>query len=464
MHAAGPSWVYRPVTTAQVLECYERARVAGCSVGLRGAGRSYGDAALNSESILLDMTRMNRILAYDPARGEITVEPGVTIERLWTYVIEDGWWPPVVPGTMFPTIGGCLAMNIHGKNNYCAGPIGDHVRAFTIATPAGEILTCSEDQNSELFGAAIGGFGMLGTFVSITLQMKRVHSGLLSVRAWSAGNLQKMFALFEEHESKGDYLVGWIDCFPSGEELGRGVVHRADHRQAGDDPHPARTLAAEAQRLPDTILGLIPKSVLWRFLRPIMNRPGMRVLNGVKYRASSLLDNGAPFLQSHGAFAFLLDYVPGWKRAYGSGGLVQYQSFVPKEQALETFSELLRICRRHGLPSFLGVLKRHRPDTFVISHGVDGYSLALDFKVNRRLLKRSNQMFREMTDAVLKADGRFYFAKDSMLTPSEARRFLGQERLSQFARLKNMHDPHGLLESDLARRLFGPGAADSGAE
>src|SRR5207249_1260771 len=111
------SYVYRPSTEAGMREVFELARKGGHTIGLRGAGRSYGDASLNAEEISLDLSRMKRILEWDPESGLITVEPGVTIQELWEYAIEDGWWPSVAPGTMFPTIGGCAAMNIHGKNN-----------------------------------------------------------------------------------------------------------------------------------------------------------------------------------------------------------------------------------------------------------------------------------------------------------------------------------------------------------
>ncbi len=155
----------------------------GRSVGLRGAGRSYGDASLNAEGISLDLTRMKRILAWDPQTGVISVEPGVTIQQLWQYTIEDGWWPHVVSGTMFPTLGGAAAMNIHGKNNWKVGPIGDHIQEFEILLPTGEVKVCSRTENAELFHAAIGGFGMLGVMTRLTLQLKKVYSGLLHVEA-----------------------------------------------------------------------------------------------------------------------------------------------------------------------------------------------------------------------------------------------------------------------------------------
>ena len=151
-------YVYRPATIKGLREVFELARASNRNITFRGSGRSYGDAAIGAENIVLDTSRMNRILNWDPHTGIITMEPGVTIEQLWQYIIEDGWWPPVVPGTMYPTVGGCLGMNIHGKNNFKAGPIGDHVLGFDIMLPSGEIKTATPESDPELFYSAISGF------------------------------------------------------------------------------------------------------------------------------------------------------------------------------------------------------------------------------------------------------------------------------------------------------------------
>ena len=172
LSVSGAGYVFRPSTVDGVREVFQLARKSGRTVGFRGAGRSYGDAALNSENIVLNLTRMSRILEWDPKSGVIVVEPGVTIADLWQYILSDGWWPPVVPGTMFPTIGGCASMNIHGKNNFAVGTIGDHILSFDLLTPAGDLVFCSRDENPDIFYAAIGGFGMLGCFVRITMQME----------------------------------------------------------------------------------------------------------------------------------------------------------------------------------------------------------------------------------------------------------------------------------------------------
>jgi len=438
------------------------ARAAGVPVVLRGAGRSYGDAALRAESIVLDLSRMQRILAFDPASGVVEVEPGVTVRQLWRYALGDGWWPPVVTGTMAPTLGGALAMNVHGKNNWRRGPVGDHCLELDLLLASGELRTVRPAAEPglfagepDLFAAVVGGFGQLGVVTRARLQLKRVHSGMLDVLAVSAGDLGAILRLADEAKDSWEYVVGWLDTFARGRHLGRGLLHFARHLEPGEDPAPAQNLRVENQDLPDTIAGLIPKAVVWRFLKPFTNRPGMRLVNRAKYLLGSTVGDNARDRQSLAAFSYLLDYVPGWQQVYLPGGLIQHQSFVPAAAAERVFRLQLEACRRRGLPPFLAVLKRHRPDRFLLSHAVDGFSLALDFPV--RSARRADlwALVRELAEPVVEAGGRFYPAKDAAL-PGELYRatFRGGE-LERFAALKTQLDPHRVFRSALADRLLG---------
>jgi FAD/FMN-containing dehydrogenase len=192
---------------------------------------------------------------------------------------------------------------------------------------------------------------------------------------------------------------------------------------------------------------------MWRLMRPFMNNFGARMTNMAKYRFSDFKD-GSKFQESHVAFHFLLDYVPNWKMAYGSGGLIQYQSFIPAETALDAFSEILERCRRRGLQNYLTVLKRHKPDDFLISHGLDGYSMAMDFRVTPGRRPRIAKLAAELDEIVLAAGGRFYFAKDSTLRPESVAAYLGQETVRKFLALKAQYDPDQILQTNLWRRAF----------
>ncbi len=448
----GVSFVYRPSTVAQLREVFGLARSNGRSVGFRGGGNSYGDAAMNDENMLLDLRRMNRILSWDANNGRIKVEPGVTLKRMWEYVLEDGWWVPVATGTMNITIGGGASMNVHGKNAYKVGTFGDHIFEFEMMLPSGEIITCNRDQNSDIFHAAIGGAGLLGCFTAITMQMKRVYSGLLRVEAFMEPNLFAAMDYLEQHQQDADYQVGWLDAFAKGKRLGRAEMHRANYLLPNEDPNPSQTLRLETQRLPDNIMGLIPKSSIWLFQRPFWNNFGMRYVNLAKFRVGQFKGHSST-RQPHAQFHFLLDSFD-WRKPFGPGGLIQYQPFIPVDKAEKAFADILQLCHRRRLPNYLSVLKRHRPDPFLLTHGLDGFSLAMDFRITNRNRERVVALVREMDEIVLGANGRFYFAKDSTLRPQTARAYLGEETIEKFRALKQRCDPDNMLQTNLWRRTL----------
>ncbi len=452
------STVFQPRSVEEVQAALCHARESGQSLALRGTGCSYGDASVTRDGLVLDLTHMRRILGFDEQQGVCNLEAGATIGDLWHKSLPHGFWPKVVSGTMFPTMGGACGMNIHGKNNYAVGTFGDNTLELDLVLPSGELVVCNREENSDLFHAAIGGFGMLGVITRVKLRTKAIHSGDLWVRGIATNTLREMMNVIEERKQDADYLVGWIDAFGRGENLGRGLIHEGRYFEPGEDEDPAATLQLAHQELPERIMGLFPKSQVWRFLRLLNNDVGMRALNLAKVQAGRIEGMKGWYKQSHAAFNFLLDFVPDWKWAYGRKkgfGLIQYQSFVPKENASEVFEELLRLGQKRGFTSYLAVMKRHRPDPFWMTHALDGWSLAFDFKVRPEKREALFDFCREMSEVVLAGGGKYYFAKDFCLQAGDAERFLPSDKLDAFCALKRKVDPEGLLQTDLARRLFG---------
>lgn len=445
--------VVRVASEADVIAAFKDAAREGRRVGLRGSGCSYGDASLNHGGLVLDLTGMNRVLAFDTTSGVVRAEAGLTIRDLWRHGIRHGFWPPVVSGTAAPTLGGVLGANIHGKNAFHAGTFANHVDSFRLVVASGEVLTVSRDSHAELFHAVPGSFGLLGCVTEITLRMRPVPGGRLQVSVLAPRSLGEMIHEFESRKATSDYLVGWIDGFARGRELGRGVIHQANYVGIGTDPEAQRSLTVDAQDLSDTFLGVIPKSVMWILLRPWLNDFGMRVVNGTKdFLARREARNSKSYFQSHAAFAFLLDYVPGWKRAYGHGGLIQYQSFIPAASAERIHSEMLRRAQLHDLIPYLLVYKRHLPEPFLMTHAVDGFSMAMDFRVTPSRRQALWNLCKSFDTLVAEAGGRIYFAKDATATAESVAAIFGPE-LVRFMALRRELDPQGLLTSDLAVRL-----------
>ena len=448
--------VVYPRSAEEIVEAFTQAREAGARVAFWGNGRSYGDAQLNEGGLLLDFSRMASVLDFDRNTGVVTVQPGVTLQALSEHVLPHGYWPPVVSGTRRTTLGGCLAANIHGKNNWKHGPIGDHVLAFGFVTPDGETHEVTRASNPELFYAAIGGFGMLGCFTWMRLAMKRVYSGRIRVEPRSCSSLEEMFRCFEQYNGDDwDYVVGWLDAFARGAALGRGQIHAAKYLEEGADPEGQATMSLERQQLPSRVFGVLPKGWLWRFMQPWSHRWGLRLVNALRFRWAARPSSQHAHLESHTAFNHLLDFVPRWKWAFKPGGILQYQLFIPKDEARKVFRRALELQQDLGLESTLLVMKRHRADAFLMSHAVDGYSLAQDFHVTDANRARVFEMARRFDQMVVDAGGKFYFAKDGVVSSDAVRRAFG-DRLAQFLWMKNRYDPHQLLQSNLFRRTLAP--------
>ena len=403
---------YRPRDAAEAAEAVADATRRELTIVHRGAGISYGDAALNEGGAVVHMSRLDRILHFDPEQGVIRAQAGATIAQLWRHVIGSGWWPPVVPGTMHVTLGGSVAMNIHGKNAYRVGPFGEHVLALTLLDSRGVEHTLTRECHAAQLRAVIGAQGLNGTILDVTLQLKRVYSGMLNVTPIPTRSLDENLEQLDELASEHDYAVGWMDAFATGRAMGRGLLHTASHLPR--DHASARTgMDGAAQELPSRLFGVLPSKHAWRLARPLVNRPGMRAINMAKYLAG-LFGGTKPFLQGHAAFHFLLDYIPNWKYVYRPHGLVQYQFFAPKESAGAMLREALQLQQRAGMPSFLAVLKRHRRDEFAASYSVDGFSLALDMPVRNVNPQRLRSLLRDFDRLQSDMGGRIYAAKDSV--------------------------------------------------
>ena len=156
--------VARPGGPAEALAAL---RAAGRPALAYGRGRSYGDSCLNADGLLLETGRLDRFVAFDPATGLLEAQAGVTLAQVLAHVCRpaaDGsaWFPAVLPGTRWVTLGGALANDIHGKNHYREGSFGCHVPGFTLLRGDGRVLACSALDNPELYRATIGGLGLTG--------------------------------------------------------------------------------------------------------------------------------------------------------------------------------------------------------------------------------------------------------------------------------------------------------------
>jgi decaprenylphospho-beta-D-ribofuranose 2-oxidase len=398
----------------------------------RGNGRAYGDAAVNPDTTLL-MTACNRLLDFDTANGIVECEAGLLLADLLDVVVPRGWFPPVVPGTKFVTIGGLIAADVHGKNHHLDGSFGRHVASLKLALADGTVLTCSHTDNSDIFAATLGGMGLLGIILSARLRLRPITSSLIDETIIRAPSLEVLLQLFKEHRT-ASYSVAWIDCLADGEHFGRGVLMLGEH--ARDVAHASEKSTRRVERRQTLSLPL-------EFPISPLNRWSIKLFNELYYR----LQKPRQRPTHYESFFFPLDAVNNWNRIYGRRGFVQYQCVIGGSDSEKGLRRLLALARDIGMESFLAVLKKLGPSSRFLSFPMEGYTITLDVPVRAGMVEDLSKI-----DALL-ADypGRIYLAKDARASREVIER--GYPEIEDFRKLRRSIDPDRKFRSCLSDRL-----------
>jgi len=238
------------------------------------------------------------------------------------------------------------------------------------------------------------------------------------------------------------YSVAWIDCQSTGRRLGRSVLTRGNHAHLDDLPARIRRQPARARAFSPHTLARVPVTPPGGLLNPLT----VGAFNEFWYRKAPVRQVG----RAHHMAGFFhpLDGIGGWNRLYGPRGFLQYQFVVPDDRG-ETVRRIIERLTTVRLASFLAVLKRFGPaDPGPLSFPAPGWTLALDLPVGHHDLDR---LLDSLDTMVLEAGGRVYLAKDSRVSPATFRAMY--PRVDEWRGVQARVDPHGILRSDLGRRL-----------
>jgi decaprenylphospho-beta-D-ribofuranose 2-oxidase len=392
-----------------------------------GLGKSYGDSALNAQVLMT--RRFNKLLDFDPEQGIVTCESGVTLAELIDVFLPRGWFLKVTPGTKLITVGGAIASDVHGKNHHTAGCFSATVISLRLMLPEGRILFCSPAENEDLFRATCGGMGLTGLILDATLQLQPVRSAYILETVIRCRNLAESFEQFERNRQI-NYSVAWIDCLAKSDNLGRSILMVGEHADDG------------RLELPATRRSSIPVECPAFMLNPY----SVALFNQLYFTThpSLVKDQPTPI----DPFFYPLDRIAHWNRMYGRQGFTQYQFVLPKTSSSEGLQVILRKIAASGIGSFLAVLKLFGPrNENPLSFPMEGYTLALDFKIQPRLFP----LLDELDHMVLDHGGRLYLTKDVRMARKTFR-----SGYPQWKTFKTLRDHYGLgdrLTSLQAERL-----------
>lgn len=387
-----------------------------------GNGRSYGDSAIN-ENILYART-YNNFLDFDEQNGVITCQAGVLLSEILDSVVKRGWFLKVTPGTKLITVGGAIASDVHGKNHHAQGCFSECVEELTIMLGNKEIKSCKK--GDELFYATCGGMGLTGVILSAKISLKKINSKYIRQTTIKSANLKETFEAFENYKDM-PYSVAWIDCLAKNEDIGKCLLMVGDFANDGN-------LEYKRKR---------KLSIPFNFPSFALNKFSVKAFNWLYYtKAKNGISKQKVDIDT---FFYPLDAIGDWNRIYGKNGFTQYQFILPKEHSFEGLKEILTKISASGKGSFLAVLKLYgKANDNYLSFPIEGYSLALDFKIEEGLFELLNIL----DEIVVKYGGKIYLTKDVRVSKETFEKGYPQiEKFREFRRKNDMDRKFNSLQS-----------------
>ncbi|KAH6911962.1 D-arabinono-1,4-lactone oxidase-domain-containing protein [Coprinopsis sp. MPI-PUGE-AT-0042] len=165
-----PLAVFEPENDSQCELVLELARREGKVVRAVGVGHSPSDLACTS-GFMLRVTKMNRVLEVNAEKGYIVAEAGITLHALHEELGKHSLAMRNLGSISDQTLGGIITTATHGSG-IDHKVLSTHVQSLTLLIADGSRVSCSRDENSDLFTATLCGLGSTGIILTVQLEVE----------------------------------------------------------------------------------------------------------------------------------------------------------------------------------------------------------------------------------------------------------------------------------------------------
>ncbi len=189
LHTSDPHAVVLPRSAAEVQAIVRACRAHGVPFVPRGAGTGLSGGATALEGgVVIECSRMTRILEVNPEDRYAAVEPGVINADLSKAVARHGlFYAPDPSSQLACTIGGNVAENSGGPHTLKYGTTTNHVLALELVLPDGELVELGSatgfGEGYDLVGAVVGSEGTLGVVTRATVRLTPLPEGVETLLA-----------------------------------------------------------------------------------------------------------------------------------------------------------------------------------------------------------------------------------------------------------------------------------------
>ncbi|MBI4441046.1 FAD-binding oxidoreductase [Candidatus Woesearchaeota archaeon] len=204
-----PRLVAWPATTDEIARIMKLANLRSFPVVVRGSGTSVAGGTLADDVLILDLSRMNKVLRLNMTEHSVTVQPAVTVRQVNTLLSSYDVHFPIIPHTFagVSTIGGIVSRNMPSPvPRY--GRAGDWVMSLEVVDGTGKVFNPSK---VPLF---IGSEGILGVITQLTVKLVKPIASLSG--SWKEGTPEELLSLLGELKVDQDVVtVEFFDAYCS---------------------------------------------------------------------------------------------------------------------------------------------------------------------------------------------------------------------------------------------------------
>jgi FAD/FMN-containing dehydrogenase len=413
-------------------------------VAIAGGSHSMGGQQFASGARLLDTRGMNGVLGFDREQGLVEVEAGIQWPELVRFLIdeqagEERQWGIAQKQTGADrfTIGGSISVNCHGRG-LAMRPIVDDVESLRLVQADGSVITCSREENSELFRLVIGGYGLFGAIHSVTLRLRPRRT---LERVVELADVEQLERLFPERIAAG-YLYGdfqfAIDPTSDG-FLRRGIFSCYRPVDAAEIPAGQRALSRED----------------WGRLLVYAHADKARAFE--EYSAHYLATSGQLYWSDLHQFG---DYTDGYHErldeilgATDPASEMISELYVPRDRLSDFLSDVAGDFRANDTDVIYGTVRLiERDEESFLAWARQSYACVI-FNLHtvhtRDGISRSVEAFRGLIDRARERGGSYFPTYHRWATREQVEACYPQFR--EFLSLKRRYDPTGLFQSDWYR-------------
>jgi FAD/FMN-containing dehydrogenase len=439
------SAIIRPDSIEALQAAVREARAEGLAVSVAGGRHAMGGQQFRTDGVLIDMSRMNRVVGFDAEQREIEVEAGIEWPELIGYLIdaqrdrsEQVGIIQKQTGADRLSLGGALAANIHGRG-LSLKPIINDVEAFVIVDAEGQALRCSRVENAELFRLAIGGYGLFGIIARVTLRLAPRRKLERVVEIAGSHNLARAF----EQRIRDGFLYGDFQFMTDADSDGflrRGVF--SCYRPVMDE----ETMAEEHKELTEEN---------WKQLLSLAHTNRRRAFE--LYSEHYLSTNGQLYWSDTHQLSVYLDGYHRELDAQGEmgtrGSEMITELYVPREKLLAFMEAVRADFRAHSTALIYGTIRLIEKDVeSFMAWARRRYACAvfnLHIRHSADGIEKAKGDFRRLIDRAIEHGGSYYLTYHAWATRKQVLACYPQFR--EFLRLKLKYDRTEIFQSDWYR-------------